>query len=161
MENHLPSHRKTSGGTGQRRQRKGQRGNAMLEMALGITVLSFLLIGSIDFGPMMYTAIELEAAARAGAMYGVYNASSGVDLTGMQNTALANAPNISGVTATASSYYQCVGSSTQTTANASCPGSSLANYVSVSTSATYNTILRYGTVANPINLTRTAIMRIN
>lgn len=139
---------------------KSQRGSALVEMALGATVLIYILIGVIDYGPVFYNTIELDSGARAGAVYGSQSIAHATDLQGMQNQALANILNIRNVTATASEYCECPGvSGTQDCAIACPDGSALMVYAKVTTQWTYQPTLRYPYVAYPMIVTRTAIMR--
>lgn len=48
----------------------GEKGSAIVELALTLPLLSLLLIGSAELGRIAYAAIEVQDAARAGAAYG-------------------------------------------------------------------------------------------
>ena len=108
----------------------------MVELALLTPLLLLLLAGSIDMGRACYAAIEVSAAANAGAEYGTQKPN---DTSGMQNAALLNSPNLSGLTSTASWGCEC---SDGTSASASCStaptcNATVVNYVVVTTSMTY------------------------
>ncbi|RME47783.1 MAG: pilus assembly protein [Chloroflexi bacterium] len=49
---------------------KRQRGSAMLEMAMTLSVLLFLLLGTLDLGRAIYAQNIIANAAREGARYG-------------------------------------------------------------------------------------------
>src|ERR1039458_2446239 len=49
---------------------RDQRGNAMVELALGVTLCSTLIVGAAEFGWLAYQSIEVSNAARAGVQYG-------------------------------------------------------------------------------------------
>lgn len=51
-------------------RRRRQRGNALVEAALGFTVLFPVLLGTFQFGLAFYYYNELASAVRAGARYG-------------------------------------------------------------------------------------------
>src|ERR1035441_2109749 len=49
---------------------RDQRGNAMVELALGVSLCSALIVGAAEFGWLAYQSIEVSNAARAGVQYG-------------------------------------------------------------------------------------------
>jgi len=129
-------------------------------MALGVTLMVYLLIGAIDYGPMFYNIIELDSGARAGAVYGSQSTAHAADSAGMQDQALANILNVRNVTAAASQYCECPGvTGTHDCTTACADGSSLMVYAKVTTTWTYVPTLRYPFVAYPITMSRTATMR--
>lgn len=137
-----------------------QRGNALLEFALGITLLVFLLIGVIDYGPIFYNTIELDAGARAGAIFGSQSVAHSADLAGMRQIALDNIVNLTGVAATAQQICQCPGISATVDCASTCAnGASLVVYAKVTTTWTYQPSFEFPTVAYPLTFARTAQMR--
>ncbi|MEQ1949768.1 MAG: TadE/TadG family type IV pilus assembly protein [Bryobacteraceae bacterium] len=145
----------------QSRQRRGEKGGAMIELALGSTLLLFLLIGSLDYGPIFYNVIELDAGARAGAIYGSQSVAHAADPAGMRQVALNNIINLSNVTATASETCLCPDSpSTEVDCATSCPNNGLIMvYATVTTQWTYTPVFQYPMVAYPLIFTRNATMR--
>ncbi len=63
------------------------RGQALVEFALVITILFFILMGVFDLGRGVYAYNVVASAAREGAHYGIL---SPTDTTGIRNQALAN-----------------------------------------------------------------------
>ena len=63
------------------------RGQALIELALVMPVLTALLIGAAEFGRIAYAAIEVTIAARAGVAYGAQTIITAADLAGMQSAA--------------------------------------------------------------------------
>jgi Flp pilus assembly protein TadG len=119
-----------------------------VEVTVILPVLGLLLLGVIDFGRAYYLGIEVQNAAEAGALYGTQNLT---DITGMQSAATTDAPNVSGITATATNGCECSDGSNSTAsaspttsacpAPPSCTGSlTLISYVQVNTTATYTTL---------------------
>jgi hypothetical protein len=84
-----------------------KRGQAALEVALVVPVLTVLLLIVGEFLRVYYMTIELNNAARAGVQYGVNNPANAANLTGMQQAALNDGSDISGMTATATEYCEC------------------------------------------------------
>lgn len=113
-----------------------ERGASLVELGLMLPFLALLLLGVIDFGRAYYVAVEVSNAAYTGAMYGTQNSA---DITGMQNAATGDAPDVSGMIATATIGCECSdgsGSSANCTTRPTC-GVNAVNYVQVTTSYTY------------------------
>jgi Flp pilus assembly protein TadG len=72
---------------------KAQAGVALVEFALALPILMMLLVGIIEYGRYTYFGIEIGNAAHAGAEYGSQSASTGADVTGMKNAAIADGQN--------------------------------------------------------------------
>jgi Flp pilus assembly protein TadG len=146
-----------------------------VELALTLPILITVLLGTIDFARVFYTAIELTNAARAGAQYGAMSLGASEDLSGMR-TAATNAVNLTGVAADASRLCQCVTddgltfSSTSPSANncdaapaTSCPvaGTHRIVTVTVVTSKTFAMIGKMSGIPGSLPLSRTATMRVS
>ena len=67
----------------------GQAGQALIEMALILPLLAFITMGAIEFGQVLYAAIEVSNAAKAAVEYAAMNGGNYYDTTGI--TAAANA----------------------------------------------------------------------
>src|ERR1700712_5471655 len=52
-----------------------EQGSSLVELAILLPMLMFLLVGAADFGKAYYLTIEVASAAEAGALYGVQNPS--------------------------------------------------------------------------------------
>lgn len=94
----------------QRGQIHAERGSALVELAVSLPLLVLLLVGTVDFARVFYTAIELTNAARAGAQYGAASLANSAQDTAMETTATSSV-NISGVSADASRLCQCADAS--------------------------------------------------
>ncbi len=139
-----------------------ERGSSLVELAFLLPLLSFLLLGVIDFGRAYYLSIEVTNAAYAGAEYGTQYPS---DTTGMTTAANNDAHDISaGVSPVAT--YGCECSDLSGTASASCAtqptctgGATVVSYVKVTTSYTYNTMFHWPGIPSSFALTGSAKMR--
>ena len=133
-------------------------GQSAVEMALLVPVLLLLLTGISDFARVYYLSVAVNNAARAGTGYGGQNQTNSVDLAGMQNAALADATNIPGITATASTFCECPG----TTSHFICPQNPQCKdqhtYVEVKTSATFKTTLHYPGIPNTVAVNGDSVM---
>ena len=146
-----------------RGRRHFKLGQAAVELALISPVLSLLLIGTADFGRAFYFNQEVVAAARAGAQYGSQSVATATDTSGISAAALANGTNVPGLSAS-SSFCTC--ESPAPTGETSCAtgycngANSTATYVTVTTSATFKTLVNYPGVPHTSAMTGTAIMQV-
>ena len=138
---------------------KQSDGQASVELALSLPLLTALLLIVVEAGRICLVAIALASAARAGVQYGAQSLTTVSDNTGMQNAAKADAPNLAGMTATASHYCQCSDGSASTCLSTDCAASHRLTYVKVNTSATYTPWFNWPGVPLTTTLSRTAIMR--
>lgn len=140
-----------------------KHGQAATELALMAPVLSLLLVGGADFARVFYMNQEIVAAARAGAQYGSQSVTTAVDTTGIRAEALANGANVPGIAAN-SSYCTCQSPAPTgqvTCATGYCKGAnSQANYVTVTTTATFTTLVNYPGIPHVTSLSGTAVMQV-
>ena len=138
------------------------RASAIVELALLVPIFGAVLVGAAQFGLLCYTAIELSEAARAGVAYGSQSAGTASDTSGMQTAAANAAPNISGMSATATQFWVC--SNAMTTHYSVAPtctsGNHMIHYVQVSTSVSADPPFHLSGRVTPFNLTGLAIMRV-
>jgi len=141
------------------KRKQRQRGSAMLELAVSVFLLLFVLTGIIEFSRVFYTAHAVANAARAGAAYGSQSTALSSDYSGMQTAATNDAGSGSGVSAVASQYCECPGSHDSVNCStSSCSGK--LTYVKVITTASFSTLGSYSWIPNPINLSSTAYVRV-
>src|SRR3989442_3266242 len=126
-----------------------ERGSAIIEMTLLMPFILLLLMGTIDFSRIFYTALAVSHAARAGAQYGAYSNVSSQNTAGMRQAALDAAQDdidTSSLTVTATSFCRCTVDGITLTVLATCT-SACANsrqvYVQVTTSKTFQTLWNY------------------
>jgi Flp pilus assembly protein TadG len=135
-----------------------ESGSSLVELALLSSLFLLLLVGSVDLGQACYVAIEISAAANAGAQYGIQNPTN---TAGMQKAALLSAANLSGATASASWGCEC---SDGSSASASCsvvPSCSvnIVKYVTVATGMMYKPPLAFPGVPYTLALKGSARLR--
>lgn len=138
--------------------RQSQSGTSLLETAFALPVFLLLLLGAVDFGRAWYADIEVSSASEAGALYGVQNIS---DIAGMQAAATLDAADVASVSPVASYGCECADGSSVTPSCASTPSctTNVVNYVQVTTTSTYNTLLPYPGFPASFALTSTSRMR--
>src|SRR5688500_7239072 len=52
---------------------KSERGQSLVELAISITILVFLLAGAVEFGMIFFQYVQLRDAAQEGALFGSLN----------------------------------------------------------------------------------------
>lgn len=57
------------------KSQKGERGQSLVELALSLTVILFLLAGAVDFSVAYFSFSAMQDAAQEGALYGSINPS--------------------------------------------------------------------------------------
>ena len=143
------------------RKRYRQRGSAVLEFALSSTLLFMLFAGLADLTRMFYYARIVTNAARAGVQYGMYSQTNSQNTTGMQSAATASAGNLSGMTATASYYCQCPGTTGTVTCASTCTGGvSPKMYDQVTTAYVFAAVVTWPRLPASFNISYTATMRV-
>jgi hypothetical protein len=128
-------------------------------------MLVLLMVGVLDLGRVFYRAITVVGAARAGVAYGSQSVANTTDVNGMRAAALADAQDVTGLTATPNplGYCECPYQSPATVVCASVPtcndGTPTRIYAEITVSGTFSPTIPYPGVPNSITLTRTARMR--
>ncbi len=56
---------------------KSERGQSLVEMAISLVILLYLLSGAVEFGILFFQYVQLRDAAQEGALYGSINPPSG------------------------------------------------------------------------------------
>src|SRR5579862_5887716 len=119
-------------------------GAALVEFALSLTLLCVILLGTIDFGRVFYTAMALTNAARAGAQYGAQSNAKSSDTSGMQTAAINSVSfDVTSLSVLSGRTCTCNG-----TAMASCPptgtcAGTVRIYVTVTATKTFTTITSF------------------
>lgn len=140
----------------------GQRGAALIEVAVILPLLMLLAIGAVEFGRYANYAIVVANAAHAGVQYGAQSLATASDTTGMQNAALADASNLSTLTAVASHYCQCSNGTSSNCLSSDCPlPSHRLLWVKVTVTGTETSLLSYPGIPQSFKISQTAIMRVD
>ncbi len=131
----------------------------MLELALSLPLLLLFFFGVADLGRLFYTSITLVGAATAGAQYGVASTANNNDYAGMQQAALNDAVNLTGVTATAVQFCECLDGTSVSCSSGTCSSSSPPKYVKVTTQATFRTWFSYPAIPSSVPLSGVSVER--
>ncbi len=135
-------------------------GQAAVELALSLPLLLMLLLVVVETGRAFYIAISVANAARAGVQYGSQNLTTAADNTGMQNAAAADAPNIAGMTTTATHFCVCADGSSSTCLSTDCATSHRLVYTQVDTSAPYTPLIDFMGILPTMTVPGKAVMRV-
>jgi Flp pilus assembly protein TadG len=139
---------------------RSDRGDALIELALSLTLLTLIIIGTAEGGFLAYSAIEISNAAHAGAAYGSQDHATADDVSGMQTAATQDAHDISTITVTASRSCKCSGAGTSTCAVTDCSSSRIVEYVQVNTSASVRPPIKIPGSPSSYTFTGQAVMRV-
>lgn len=140
-----------------RRFVRSQSGAAMVELAVVLPFLIFLLIGVIEVGRYMYFGIVAAHAAEAGAQYGAQSLGNASDSSGIEAAAAADAPNVS---VTASPMPVCLESGQSVACPSGTPSPNMTEYIKVTVTGSFQSLLNYPGIPNPLPVTATAMMRV-
>lgn len=140
---------------------RNSSGAAAVEFALLAPTLVAILLPMVDLGVGAYEKMRVQDAAEAGAQYALKHGFSTTAITSAaQNaTSLGNS-----VQVTPTEACDCISNATisSATCGSACgDGSTAGTYVTVATQSSYTMILSYPTLANPMTITGSAVVRIN
>ena len=128
---------------------KKEDGQAIVELAVSITLLFFILLGAVEFARFAYTAIEVSDAAKAAAQAAAMNAGQFSDSGGVTNAGKYDAPDLGTTVTSTVTATNCYCTSNEPTGfcpnadpnyvacTSSCASGRLMKCVEVQTSATY------------------------
>ena len=123
------------------RARDLEEGQALVETAVAVVLLTTVLIGGVELARVAYAAIEVANAARAGVQYGTQNGRDASDTTGIQTAAANDASNLTGFSATTSYTCVCSDGSASTCQPTDCANSHIEQTLTVNTQATIDPII--------------------
>lgn len=146
--------------TGRLVRGRDERGSALVEFGLCMPIMMALLVGSVEYGRMAFAAIEVSNAAMAGVQYGVQNPADAADLTGIQNAASADAPDITLGTTTTSLSCICSDGSASTCQTTDCPGKHIETILTVNTQAQFNSVFKVPGLSNSFSLHGRAVQKV-
>jgi Flp pilus assembly protein TadG len=140
---------------------RSNRGGALIELALIMPVFTLVILGSAEFARLAYAGIEVTNAARAGVQYGAQNHGTAQNTATMQSAATNDSPNVTDLTATASTFCTCSNGTAVTCANAATNCTArIIEYVQVNTSASVNPAFHVPGLPSTYTLKGEAVMRV-
>jgi Flp pilus assembly protein TadG len=146
------------------RGRWAANGQSYAELALALPAMVLLFVVAVDFGRLFYTYIGVINAARAGAQYGMLNIANAANTSGMQKVAEDDGSSIPNLSVTATLCTCGTPTSTATSCGAStstyCTDDPQGNYVVVTATAPFATIVKYPGVPSSVTLKSQAVMQV-
>jgi Flp pilus assembly protein TadG len=141
---------------GTRREQAGcesesDSGQALVEVAVTLSLLVLIILGAVQYGQIAYTSIEVANAAKAGVQYGAQSGFTAEDTTGISNAAKAAAPDLSALSVTSSYGCVCADGTSSTCALGDCSSSRIIESVTVNTQLTLTPIIHIPALAPVIN----------
>lgn len=137
------------------RRFRNESGQALVEAALTLPMLTLMLLGTAELGRVAFAAIELSNAARAGVQYGAQTPVTAADTNGIQTAAeqdaneVYNAGNATNFQATVNRSCVCsTGSATVSCSLSSCPTSQLEEVLTVQTSVSFDPMIHVPVILN-------------
>ena len=132
---------------------------------MSLPLLILVLIGTVDFARVFYTAQALTNAARAGTLYGSQNTAYSADISGMRTAAQNSAqPDIGTVTVTPTTLCECAKNDGNAFRTVSCTAACDADEhltvaAIVTASKTFTTATDFPGIPHSVALTRTTKLR--
>lgn len=130
--------------SGRPRLAADRAGNIIIEFALALPIFTVLTVGMVDLGRYSLQKSALLQGARAGAQYGVLDYSAGAQAK-VEATAQ-DASGLTGVTASASWFCECVSGTLNATCSACSGGTTLKRYVKVRLDKTFASVVTTGKI---------------
>lgn len=136
------------------------RGQSIVELALVLPVLMFLVLTGADFGRFCYVQIAVNGAARAGAQYASQSVVAAADSNGIVTAAKTDGSNIPSLTATTSQCTCAPGSFVPACPTNYCNVDAQATFVEVDTQAPFQTLVHYPGIPASLQLAGKAMMQV-
>ena len=140
---------------------RDERGQALVELALVVPLLTLIFVGAAEVGRIAYAAIEVNNAARAGVAYATQTHVTASDTANVQLAATTEAPDVTGMTVTVANSCSCSDgtSITCSTAGTACVSPAfIQETVQVNTTATIDTAFHFPGIPSSLTLRGQAIM---
>ncbi|MGA7856628.1 MAG: TadE family protein [Terracidiphilus sp.] len=135
-------------------------GQALVELALAVSLLTLILVGAVEFSRLAYASIEVSNAARAGVSYGAQSITTAADTTGIQTAAQNDASELTLGTTTATTSCICSDGTASTCAAGDCSTSNIERILTVNTQATIDPGFHLPGMASTYTLHGKAIQKV-
>ncbi len=149
------------------KRRGSEVGTATVEMAFLTPLILLMVMGVIDFARVYYDAIIVSHAARAAAAYGAQSNGTSGDFAGMQFAAQLDAQDLvrhdvsAGISVTTERFCRCPSGTLVDCITGDCGiGSAPEIYVRATAEKTFELLIPYPGIPNPIILRRQAVLRV-
>ena len=137
-----------------------EEGNSLVEFAVTMPVLILLVLGAAELGSITYASVEVANAARAGVSYGCQTSTTAADTTGIQNTAAADAPDVTLGTTTVTTSCICSDGSASTCKTTDCSTSNIETILTVQTQASVTPLIHIPAVPTSFTVHGQAVQKV-
>jgi len=151
------------------KNQKSQAGTACVELAIAVPLLMLMMVVAADFARLFYHSITVDNAAEAGSFYGSQNGVLSADYSGITQVSKDDAADLEGVRVTPDRYCDCPDKGTKECfADENCTGfyggTGLYGlpraYVHVTVQQTFEPLLPWPGIPNPVAVTERVYMRV-
>jgi Flp pilus assembly protein TadG len=150
---------------------RSEEGQALVELALSMTVLILMMMGAVECAELAFPAIAVVNGAKAAAQYAAQSPVTAADLAGIRQVAQNEYPtpaSLTLVSPTATSGYACTcagtGTSVVCTNNSvnspACPGSYMEVTVTIQTRVSVTPVIHLPGLSGPFQLRGTASQKV-
>jgi Flp pilus assembly protein TadG len=119
----------------------GESGQALVELALTIPILTLLLLGAAELARVAYAAIEISNAAEAAVQFATENPSTMNNTGAITLAAQADAYNLRGVTATPTAWHHTCSDGSTPDSNYNCLTGNALTAVTIETSVVFDPLI--------------------
>lgn len=149
-----------------------ESGVALVETALSISFLTLILLGAVEFGRLAYAGVVVSNAAHAAAQYAAQGTAyvsdcdntstqaAGIQYAAQNEAGWVYSQNKSTFLTTATVSYICSDDTAATGLNTDCSTSQLERIVSVTTTVTFDPLIRVPGLPSTYNLTGGATQKV-
>ena len=151
------------------KNRKRSVGVTTVELAIVVPLLMLMMVGAADFARLFYHAITVDNASEAGSLYGAQNGVVSAHYDGIAQVAKDDATDLEGVSVSSGRYCDCPDKGEKNCFNGDgCTGfyggTSLYGmpraYVEVTVEQTFEPLLPWPGIPNPVVAARRTYMRV-
>lgn len=150
-----------------RTPRRFESGSSLVEFAIALPILAFLLIGIIEIGRFAYFSILAANAARSGAQYGAQDLTTAYDDAGIENAAIQDGQNLpnwtdpgGGITVQQLCVVNGAAPQPCATSGTTAPPQNTIYYVKVQVTGVFTSLLNYPGIPNSVPISGSSMMRV-
>lgn len=141
--------------------RSKRRGSMSVEFGLLSPLLMLMMVGAADFARIFYHAITISNAAEVGSLWGTQGNVQSVSYDAINTVVTNDASDLSGVTPDAAVYCDCPDGQEVSCTEGDCGAYGLPRlYSQVTATQTFEPIVPWPGIPNPVVITRTTYIRV-
>jgi Flp pilus assembly protein TadG len=138
--------------------RRNRRGSALIEFALVVPMFLLVCLAGVDLGRAFNAAMMLTGATRSALEYAGVNANTASNTAQITSIITTGTGNAAGVNVSIAQYCMCSIGGPQVACSNTCTGKLV--YVQITATEPFQTLAAWPWVPQPLNLTRSATIRV-